>query len=171
MSESSETRILLNRYTDAYTVAKVTVGVGSVIKTVGILLGILILIASFALGSFAAGSGRASESGGAFVVVLFIGAINGFIVGFIFYVIGIIVSAQGQILKASLDSAVNGSPFLTNERKAQIMSLGSSPSQAFSDEGVSSSERINGWKCICGSVNDKWRADCIKCGKLKNARA
>jgi hypothetical protein len=39
------------------------------------------------------------------------------------YVLGILVSAQGQILKASLDNAVNGSPFLTNEHRAKVMSL------------------------------------------------
>jgi hypothetical protein len=44
-------------------------------------------------------------------------------VGIQFYLLGVLVSAQGQILKASLDSAVNGSPFLTNEQRAKIMSL------------------------------------------------
>jgi hypothetical protein len=41
----------------------------------------------------------------------------------LFFVLGIIVSAQGQILKANLDSAVNTSPFLTTQQKARVMDL------------------------------------------------
>jgi len=33
------------------------------------------------------------------------------------------LSAQGQIVKATLDTAVNSSPFLSNEERAKIMSL------------------------------------------------
>lgn len=44
-------------------------------------------------------------------------------VGVLFYLFGVIVSAQGQILKASLDGALNNSPFLTNDHRARIMSL------------------------------------------------
>jgi hypothetical protein len=39
------------------------------------------------------------------------------------YVLGALVAAQGQTLKASLDCAVNGSPFLTHEERAHIMSV------------------------------------------------
>ena len=40
-----------------------------------------------------------------------------------FYVAGVIVSANGQVLKASIDCAVNGSPFIDEAQKAAIMSL------------------------------------------------
>jgi hypothetical protein len=44
-------------------------------------------------------------------------------VGLLFYLLGVLVAAQGQTLLASLDSAVNSSPFLTNHQKAEILSL------------------------------------------------
>jgi hypothetical protein len=40
-----------------------------------------------------------------------------------FFVCGTIVCAQGQMLLAALDSAVNNSPFLDNPQRASIMSL------------------------------------------------
>lgn len=39
------------------------------------------------------------------------------------YVLGILVAAQGQILKATLDTAVTSSPFLKTEEMAEVMSL------------------------------------------------
>ena len=39
----------------------------------------------------------------------------------LFFALGIIVSAQGQILKADLDGAVNTSPFMTDDQKAHVM--------------------------------------------------
>jgi O-antigen ligase len=39
------------------------------------------------------------------------------------YVLGILVAAQGQILKATLDTAVTNSPFLKREEMAKVMSL------------------------------------------------
>jgi hypothetical protein len=41
----------------------------------------------------------------------------------LFFILGSLVSAQGQILKATLDGAVNTSPFLTDEQRAQMMRL------------------------------------------------
>ncbi len=38
-------------------------------------------------------------------------------------VLGVLVSAQGQILKAALDVAVQASPFLEKEEIARIISL------------------------------------------------
>lgn len=52
-----------------------------------------------------------------------IAIVLGGLVGLLLYVVGVIVAAQGQMLKATLDSAVNSSPFLTHEHKAEIMSL------------------------------------------------
>jgi len=37
--------------------------------------------------------------------------------------LGVVVSAQGQVLKATLDGSVNTSPFLDLTQKAQVMSL------------------------------------------------
>ena len=52
------------------------------------------------------------------------------IVGVPLYVLGILVSAQGQILKATLDSAVTNSPFLTEDQMAEVMSLQEMPDAA-----------------------------------------
>jgi hypothetical protein len=44
-------------------------------------------------------------------------------VGILLFVLGPLVAAQGQILKAALDSAGNSSPFLSDPDRAEIMSL------------------------------------------------
>ena len=111
---SKQIAALLKRYRDAYLYARVVVGVGKFIKVVGILLAILLVLAAFIAGSVA----RSDP-----LVSLILGAILGGIVWVVFYIWGVLVSAVGQILKASLDSAVNNSPFLTNEHRAKIMSL------------------------------------------------
>jgi hypothetical protein len=51
------------------------------------------------------------------------GFLLGLIVAALFFVVGIIVAAQGQLLKATLDTAVHSSPFLTDDLRAVIMSL------------------------------------------------
>ena len=47
----------------------------------------------------------------------------GVFLGLVFYIMGVVVSARGQMLQASLDTAVNTSPLLDNRRKIEIMSL------------------------------------------------
>jgi hypothetical protein len=107
--------VLLTRYKDAYLLTKVTVGLGSFIKGLGVVLGAFLLL----------GTAIVSSQAGNFtgVVVFFVGAATACFVGMLIYVLGVLASAQGQILKASLDGAVNSSPFLANEHKAKIMSL------------------------------------------------
>ena len=105
---------LTERYKDAYTVARVTAGFGSTVKGAGILIGGLLTVGGFMLAS--KGDPQRAVIG---ILVLILGVIA----GVLFYVIGILISAQGQILKASLDSAVNTSPFLENEHRTKIMSL------------------------------------------------
>ena len=52
-----------------------------------------------------------------------IGLVVGPVVGFVGWAIGVLISAQGQMVMATLDMAVNSSPFLSNEDRAEIMSL------------------------------------------------
>jgi hypothetical protein len=119
--ESSEAKSLKKRYKDAYLVARTTTGIGSMIKGVGALLGILIFFGAFAL---AAGQRNVyGVRGDIQLISLIVAGIFGGTVWLVFFIWGVLVSAQGQILKASLDGAVNGSPFLTNEQRATIMSL------------------------------------------------
>ena len=65
----------------------------------------------------------ASQSVASAGVALLGGVIFGGIWFGLFFVLGILVSAQGQILKATLDSAVNTSPFLTNDEKAKVIDI------------------------------------------------
>jgi uncharacterized OB-fold protein len=107
---------LMNRYRDAYLAARVIVSFGRIIKVSGAAIGILLVIIGFMF----IGEGRAVD---ATFAMGFVSIVFGVIAGALFYIVGVLVSAQGQILKASLDSAVNSSPFLTNEHRAKIMSL------------------------------------------------
>lgn len=114
--ESPITSSMMSRYRDAYNVARVIVGIGSFIKGLGIVLAILI-----ALGGFIAASQTRIEMQSLFLGLG--GILWAGIVGVCFYIGGVLISVQGQILKASLDGAVNSSPFLSDEHKAKVMSL------------------------------------------------
>lgn len=103
------------RYSDAYLVASAIIGLASVIKVLG-------LVAALAVWGTGTVLARALGTGSEVMAVL-IGFIPGAIVAVVAYGIGVIVSAQGQILRASLDSAVHSSPFLGDKQRVQIMSL------------------------------------------------
>ena len=101
------------RYADAYIVARTVDGFGLSIKVVGIVIGVIITLVSFAAGS----------KGGVGIVFTFIGITFAGTITTILYILGTLASAQGQILKATLDSAVNSSTFLTDRNRAEVMSL------------------------------------------------
>src|SRR4051812_42953712 len=96
-------RAVVGRYSAAYHVARAKVGFGDGIKIVGVVVGLLLSFAFLAL---------ALRQGGAGVVVALIGFATGGCVALLFYVIGTLVAAQGQMLTAVLDTAVNTSPLL-----------------------------------------------------------
>lgn len=108
---------LLRRYTDAYRSAKLMVLAGNTVKIIGAVLAFLSLV----------GGGSLSGGRGPYQEIVAIGGIAAIVLGLLFaaliFIIGILISGQGQTLKATLDSAVNSSPFLTNEQRARIMSL------------------------------------------------
>ena len=98
---------VVDRYRDAYRVAAAQVGLGDVIKIVGgILAGIIGLGALSAGGVFAAA--------GVFVAL---------IAGVLFWVCGVLVAAVGQMLRATLDTAVASSPFLSDHERLDAMGL------------------------------------------------
>jgi hypothetical protein len=101
---------LRRRYQDAYLTARTITAVGATVKVLAFVVGGLVALVGLAAGSqstqFAIG-----------------GVILGVILAFPFYVFGVLVSAQGQILKATLDTAVNSSQLLTKDEMRQIMSL------------------------------------------------
>ena len=107
---------LTSRYDDAYIVARTINGFGTTIKGLGILIGALLFIGGFLVASKGGPSDPSSILGIGSIVL-------GVISAALFYVIGVLVSSQGQILKATLDGAVNTSPFLEDEHRTKIMSL------------------------------------------------
>jgi len=107
---SSQQPTILARYRDAYAVARVTVGLGSTIKGIGIIAGIVLILVSL---SSSRGLGNAA------LIPLVLSALGCGIV----YILGLLVAAVGQILKATLDSAVNTSAFLSDEQRSEMMSL------------------------------------------------
>ena len=112
VSGFSAAQSAVKRYRDAYLVAGVTCSIGGIVKGLGIIFGIIIVIAGFGLASY--GPNGALQLAG---------FVAGAIVGIPIYVLGVLVSAQGQHLKASLDQAVHTSPFLDESQKARAMSL------------------------------------------------
>jgi hypothetical protein len=100
-----------NRYRDAYIVAKVTAGIGATVKAIGVILGGLIVL----------GGIIASSQNG--ILYFFAGLLLGVVVAVPIFVLGVLVAAQGQVLKATLDTAVHSSPFLTKEEMARVMGI------------------------------------------------
>jgi len=96
------------RYRDAYLVARTTTTIGSAVKVVAIGLAGLITIAGI------------SMFGLTFALHVILISLS---IGIGIYLIGVLITAQAQVMTASLDSAVQGSPFLSEDEIAQVMSL------------------------------------------------
>jgi hypothetical protein len=103
------------RYDDAYSVAGAIIGWAALIKVFGAAAAVAVFVASIA-----SGDAVGLDAGGAAVII---GFLCGSLMWAVFYGIGVVVAAQGQILRASLDSAVHSSPFLTDQQRAEAMSL------------------------------------------------
>lgn len=111
----------MTRYKDAYIHANMVNSLGGVVKVIALILGGILAVGGFisCAGSSASSfsSGLGALGGG---VIFIFGALIG-IMGFAF---GVLVQSAGQQLKAHLDCAVNDSPFLNDEQRALVMSLG-----------------------------------------------
>jgi zinc-ribbon domain len=103
---SPEAIAAMKRYKSAYQIARLTDIAGHVLKAAGVLMAIGALI-TFGFGGFAV------------LMALFLAGVF----FFLFLALGLVVSTQAQSLRAGLDSAVNSSPFLTDEQRAKVMSL------------------------------------------------
>lgn len=110
---------LMSRYADAYSVTKSIIRQGNAIKNIGFILGVLHFLAVSSYASFKYGADFPVITMG----VIVISGIISLIIGSVFHVIGVSISARGQFLRAILDNTVGNSPFLTNDLKARIMSL------------------------------------------------
>jgi hypothetical protein len=100
---------LKNRYADAYLVAQAFNGTGQTVKLVGFVVAALVILCGLLV---------ASKMG---VVIGIAGLLFGVIVALPFYVLGVLVSAQGQILKATLDVAVHTSSIPSPEEIRNIL--------------------------------------------------
>jgi hypothetical protein len=116
-----ESVAVTNRYGNAYVVSRMLTGAGKGIKVLGLSLAALI-----ALISLAASKGEES--------LFLLGVPTAVLVAILFVLVGIFIAAQGEILKATLDTAVNSSPFLTDAQRAEVMSISKIRCDAYIDE-------------------------------------
>jgi len=105
---------VLGRYPDAYRAAGFLVGFGSVLKVLGVVLPVGIVLVALVVAS------DRPFSGTDVLITGLLGAVGCFV---FFFVGGIMVSAQGQLIRALVDVAINTSPLLTNQQRASGMSL------------------------------------------------
>jgi hypothetical protein len=122
MAEIVDPRViesLSRRYIDAYRVARFVVAVGNFFKIVGIVLAAVIGAGTLVV------VGQISDEHQQ-VATLIGGAAIACFAGALLFLLGVLVASVGQIQKATLDSAVNSSPFLRNQHRVRIMSLGAS---------------------------------------------
>ena len=103
----------VNRYRDAYRVGAALVGLGNAIKIIGAILGGIILVGSL--------SSATNQFGGSGIALA--GVLGAAVVGGLFWVCGVVVAAQGEILRATLDTAVASSHFLSDAERADAMGL------------------------------------------------
>ena len=105
----------IRRYTEGYRVAAAIIVFAKLIQILGILLsggGAIFEILNLPADN------RSSMGGTDVMTVKVIIAVGALFAAFSFWVIGVIIAALGQQLRASLDCAVHSSPFLTDEQKA-----------------------------------------------------
>ena len=117
------TELLIKRYKDAYTVATVIISFGTALKAIGFLFGIGLFIAGFAFTENAHGMPDSAKT-----VYIVSGAVLGIILWLIFYVLGVLSSCQGQVLRAGLDEAVYVCPFFTDANRVIAANLPTSRS-------------------------------------------
>src|SRR5688572_27206456 len=96
---------IIRRYADGYRVARATEALANAIKIVGVVLGVTTALGVMTMLETAAGFLGGLVFGGA--------------VGVGVFCVGVIAAAHGQVLKATLDSAINSSPFLTNDDRIE----------------------------------------------------
>lgn len=159
-SPSVDPRILasvMNRYADAYVVARTINAFGQTVKIGGLIVGGIILFGSLIIGSRGAVGALFGFTG--FIVAVLVAAV--------FFLLGTLMSAQGQILMATLDTAVNTSPVLTDSERAGLISVSTTGNTATSASlrTYPGSGRPNGpWRCGCGQNNSEEHDACLDCG-------
>jgi hypothetical protein len=112
---------LVNRYDDAYLLSKTINSAGQSIKLVGfVIAGVFVLVGFLAAKTVVGITGT--------LVAFLFGAAGGILL----YGLGVLICAQGQILMAALDTAVNSSPILSKDEIRAILT-----GSAFGSSGAS----------------------------------
>jgi hypothetical protein len=145
VTETAESMAFSMRYKDAYLVARTVVGFSTLVKVVGVILAIVIFVVGLSIG----------RNGELFLP----GLLLALVVGFMFFMFGVLIAAQGQMLQASLDTSVNSCPFLTNEQRTRIMSISAPSAVAMGSTACPK----------CGSTDSQLNSDmtsrqCYTCG-------
>ena len=108
----------MERYRDGYRTAQVITRVGGMIKILGIVLAVLMFLIGLVIEMNIFGRDDTAQ-----LISLGVVGVSAIVTGVVLYMFGVIVAAQGQQLKAALDSAVHTSPYLDLDAKARAMSL------------------------------------------------
>jgi hypothetical protein len=165
-----------HRYKDAYFFANSSIKTGDVIKMLAGIVAVIVVAASLW------GANQFSAPG-----VMVGGILIAALVGVTIYLFGMLIAAQGQVLMALLDTALNTSPYLDENTRAEAMSLGANLPPATnvgtgragqslldSDEGENSRSKSQDSCPHCGSTEiefikrysggaQDWR--CSKCSR------
>lgn len=113
---SEQSGALGQRYRDAYLVARTTVGAGSVMKTLAVVVVVIV-----GLGSVLIAAQLTDEAQQ--LLLIGVAATVSVVTGFCLFILGILVTASGQLLMATIDVAVNTSPLLSNDQRERVMAL------------------------------------------------
>jgi len=145
------TGAVVGRYEDAYRAARRLVVVGKVTKALVFVPVLALVVCAIRLLSDASSSKAAlippSVPRGAVVIGIIVAAV----LGIFLWVLGVLVCASGQGLEATLDCAVNSSPFLSDQQRARVMSM-----LAFREVNKDSPQLTKGLICPhCGSASTR----------------
>jgi hypothetical protein len=110
--------LAMYRYRDGYLHARTIDGFGATIKAVALLIGFLL-----AFGGIIACAGSSNSFGGIGEIGGVLLVLGGLLIGGFGYILGVLVQSAGQSMKAHFDCAVNGSHFLNDDQRAEVMSL------------------------------------------------
>ncbi|MGA3264063.1 MAG: carboxypeptidase-like regulatory domain-containing protein [Terracidiphilus sp.] len=102
---------LKQRYQDGYLVASSIVLIGNIVKFLSLSIGAIVFIVAAA---------NAQAEG---TLVLCVGIIAGVVVALSGFAIGVLISAQGQIMQSMIDTAVNTSPLIDAAEKAHLIGI------------------------------------------------
>jgi hypothetical protein len=117
----------VSRYQEGYRLARTISGLSQVCKVAGLLAGIFVVVFGV-MGSETVMRPNPSMVGIAslqaqhnvyLLSVIFFGAL----VALIGWIAGVVMGGYSQQLKATLDTAVHGSPYLSSTQRAQVMRL------------------------------------------------